>query len=330
MHVKEYIAEMAKGTPRILILSGSSSLFGINSEIIEQKTGYRTVNLACHGAFPFEYLAEQAQKFSVPGDVIVMPLEFSKYRSETYNDWFTNQIITWRTDYFKNLPYYRKLKFIYSISPNRVISGILTKLFEGRLPANRKRRRSRNRDQILSHIKRIWETNTHPPRKIYSYTDLNPYGDFNTNYGSRFHESPRYLAKDPKITDCFVRYHERFMVYAKNNGLTVILTWPPTLRNKSFDLKTPQHLSRFLQFENKLKQKGINVSGLITDFHLSRFFFYDARYHLNMAGKEIYSRNLASLLNCILRNEDCQTDMESSLKKVEQQEKFHISRRMVK
>ena len=150
-YVKEYICERTNNGPRILIIAGSNCLFGIDSKIIKEYAGYDTVNLATHGALPIDYLFKQVRTMAKAGDLVIMPLELAHYtRNTPYTKWFVNNVMTWGTSYFADLPYCEKAKLVFSVEPIRVLVGAITKIFENRVPKNLKGQRVRKRQTVLS------------------------------------------------------------------------------------------------------------------------------------------------------------------------------------
>ena len=81
---------------KIIIISGSNSLFGVNSNIVSMKTKTQVLNLAVHAGLPLKFLVQKTLSYVSPGDLVVLPLEYVYYRgSETINDWQKTQFSTW-------------------------------------------------------------------------------------------------------------------------------------------------------------------------------------------------------------------------------------------
>jgi hypothetical protein len=64
-------------SPKIIIISGSNGLFGMDSGIISTRTGYPVVNLAGHAALDLEFFYVKLKEHIGEGDIVVMPLEFA-------------------------------------------------------------------------------------------------------------------------------------------------------------------------------------------------------------------------------------------------------------
>ncbi|HEY9676792.1 MAG TPA: hypothetical protein V6C76_02235 [Drouetiella sp.] len=79
--VKHRILDAAP-SPKIIIASGSNSFFGIDGSMMEQAFHRKVVNMGLCVIFPLSYLLEEIKDSIKPGDVVVMPLEFSFYSTE--------------------------------------------------------------------------------------------------------------------------------------------------------------------------------------------------------------------------------------------------------
>ncbi len=65
--------------PRLLLVGGSSVLFGLNAKMIEEQTGRRTVNMGTHAGLGLDYILYLAKKVARPGDTILIVIEYELY-----------------------------------------------------------------------------------------------------------------------------------------------------------------------------------------------------------------------------------------------------------
>ena len=72
---KEYVAE-SSNSPRVIIISGSNALIGIDSARIEKIVGRDVVNLALHAGLSLYFHSLQVEEHAGYGDTVVLPLEF--------------------------------------------------------------------------------------------------------------------------------------------------------------------------------------------------------------------------------------------------------------
>ena len=112
-------------SPKIIIASGSNSLFGIDSEELQKITAYPVVNLATHASLQVDFWYYRIIDHLGPGDIVVLPLEFSNYARDTYSDWFVNNMLAWGyEDYLARIPLFELIKFMLSVPEARVWRGI--------------------------------------------------------------------------------------------------------------------------------------------------------------------------------------------------------------
>ena len=60
---------------KIIMVAGSSSAFGLNQALLEEKTGYKVVNMGLHAGFGPAFEAEITKANINPGDVVLLGYE---------------------------------------------------------------------------------------------------------------------------------------------------------------------------------------------------------------------------------------------------------------
>jgi hypothetical protein len=92
-------------SPRMILIGGSNLLFGIDSTMIEQQTGYNPVNMGLIGGLRIDYITNEIREQLWPGDLVVMSLEYNTLNAERNTD--ESQVImgvaTQRPDNLRNL-----------------------------------------------------------------------------------------------------------------------------------------------------------------------------------------------------------------------------------
>src|SRR4051794_11320917 len=64
------------GRPRLVLVGGSGTLYGIDAELIERKTGVPTVNFGTHAGLGLRYLLTRARRELRPGDRVLLAPEY--------------------------------------------------------------------------------------------------------------------------------------------------------------------------------------------------------------------------------------------------------------
>lgn len=63
-------------SPRIIFVGGSNLLFGLDSELFEEKTNYHPVNLGLIGGLRLNFMLSEALENAETGDLIILALEY--------------------------------------------------------------------------------------------------------------------------------------------------------------------------------------------------------------------------------------------------------------
>lgn len=296
--VKEHITQKYSSKKKIILLSGSNSLYGIDSKLLSEQVSLPVVNLSTHFNMGLSYLLYQMKKHAKEGDIVVLPLEFVFYTRETdFTPWFTNNIMCWDDPYFEQLSISEKLSFIYNVSPKRVLEGVVGKLFLETTPKNILKKRNLSKEYILKDIHKRWENDRY--KSSYSYASLNRYGDIHKNTGTKGKMkkyTTSYLFHKIKITENFLKYYREISELSKEKKFSIFLTWPTTLENKRFSTTKLSTKKRIKDFKEMLKGHNINIEGELQDFHYKKKYFYDSGYHLNVSGKKIRTQELIKLI----------------------------------
>lgn len=69
---------------KIVLLGGSSVLYGFNTDEIQRQLGKPTFNIGVNVGLGFQYLLDNVEDSLKPGDHVVLPLEFNQYTNPAY------------------------------------------------------------------------------------------------------------------------------------------------------------------------------------------------------------------------------------------------------
>lgn len=298
--VKNHIASSIK-KPKIIIAGGSNCLFGINGSIIEEITGYKVANLAVHASLHPNFLYYKIKKYLKKGDIVVLPLEFSYYRKDKIQYWFSNNMMAWGTDYLRNLSPMELFHFVLSVPENRIYEGVIQSRRDS-LYLNRKDAIEKFNSSLVS---------GGPKYNGYSFKSLDRYGGINVRESptkmllDKHEKGIAYLDKNFPINDTFISFYFRLKDIVDTNDGKLILTWPVTIKNKFFDLRRPDHKKKLMDFKDRLSEKSIEICFNPALFNFDVSFFFDTLYHTNKYGADIRSKNLAGCINKMIQYSTC-------------------------
>ncbi len=271
-------------SPKILIVSGSSALFGFSAEQLEVELGIPAVNYGTHQGLSLEFQLYNATRHLQPGDTVVLPLQYQTY--------LQNRDLTQRTvDYCMNFDaqFMRQLSWpvIKSILGTRVeclADGIAARL-----------------------------TGARPPRvrhSVYSAEHLSSRGDLLSNTPeNRDPEAHRRFAKmlpETRVTQivadtALLRMFEGTIRQWQRRGIRVIGTYSTTLYFREY--RRPEYLAGFAELRRFYEKAGAEFVGSPFDFMHDQSMFFDSRHHPTAAGRRLNTLRLATHLRPLLEME---------------------------
>lgn len=292
--VKQHILQQIRGQ-KIVIVSGSNGLYGIDSSMIQEATGVKTVNMSIHAGLSLDFILDPWQLGLKPGDIVILPLEFEFFNQQvSYNNLTIEAVLSWNRGFFDRLSPGKKIEFITSCSPLRVAASIIQKYI---------RREVRH---LLSPAKitRMAEANWSGKKQGIPgtlYQNINAYGDIiknqgtgdikiiETGYGCMVVRGWEVPASSRKSLGSFARYCHK-------NKIKVFFTWACTLKSRRFNLENPVIQENLAKIKGYLASIDILVLGEASDFHFERKYFFDTNYHLNDEGRTIRTKRIIGFL----------------------------------
>lgn len=256
----------AKGK-KIVFLSGSNTLYGINSKYMHEKTGLPILNYGLHAGFE-HYIFYESKKILKSGDIVVLPLEFSLYKkdADTIPAQLAEYLVTYGHDYYKDLSLVQKLGLSFYL-----IKLIITyhKLDADKLD-----------ETILS--------------------QTNDYGDFVSNKGNlpNIKKEKKYIsitAAIPQNNKNFSLYD--FIQFCKKNNIKVYATLPYHYHKQEY---TESEKSAYENIRSFYEKNGIQMLGDIKSGAVyEEDLVYDFGYHANDIGQKLHSDRMIKLLSSI-------------------------------
>ena len=127
-------------SPKLILLGGSATLFGIKASILEEELGVPAVNAGSHAALGMAYILENGKRFLRPGDtVVVIPeIELWTYGEDNRRDWasgmYVDYIVARDPDYFRRLPKIDQVEIALMTSVARLAKGLSSRLTPEKAP----------------------------------------------------------------------------------------------------------------------------------------------------------------------------------------------------
>lgn len=280
--VKEnYIQNHHEGEKAIIIISGSNSLYGIHTPILEKMTGYSVYNFGLAYNIPLCLYIHFAEQYAQKGDIVIAPLEYTYY---TKKDELTSKsylhLSTWAMKYASILPPHWQKEL--------------------------KKRNIRTYWQRLPNLFREFSTSnpeiTRPsalfsPQQAIQNTRANRYGEIlEDTLPTKDNFKKDYLQKQPAPT-FFKKEITAFRDRLTAKGVPLYITFPVTEKQSKFDADTPETQDKLQYYRDQIESCGINFFGTDSFYNLENKYFFNSTYHLNATGSILRSLLLAEDIN---------------------------------
>ena len=236
--VKRYFVQQING-PKVVILGGSSALFGIDASMMEKALGVPTINMSLHAGLAIDYMLDEAKPFLRPGDTVLLCLEYERYSlTSPYDQWFLEQVMTWNVEYFWRLNILEKSNFLKAVPLQRIVAGAVLKLLDTDARA-RQKRPLKSDDKVVAEY-----LHGNKARRLqYSVANMDANGDMVWTQGS-FHGTPDYGLTDKfTYSSYFWETLKIFREYGVHHNIALYVIWPATVRSPVFILAQLELLS---------------------------------------------------------------------------------------
>ena len=291
---REVLARAAQSPgPKLMIVGGSSAFFGLDSKILQTILGIPTFNLALAAHLPIEYYTDMIKPSLRSGDLVLLAFEYEYYKNPTpYYPDFTDQVLTWLTEYFHNLSIGEQIKLMASVPWYRVVGGVLTTVWKDQIEGG-ERRKILPPDSVRRRIKAIWngEIKTVEVVNPYNYAAIGQQGDHIGMPGPYSGNIGPNLSK-PFVATAFPwNVLEKFAKWCREHHVTVLTVWAPTLIH-AVEFDAPPVNAQLAAITSRLAALGLPVLGRPEHYQYDRFEFSDTYYHLSQVGRERHTRRV--------------------------------------
>lgn len=254
-------------SPKIVILGGSNSLYGIDSKMISDQLNMPVVNMSLQAGLPLEYVLNDAKPYIHPGDLVILPLEYEYYFDSSGN----NQSIA------RLLEIYPRGLFSLPIKKIEQLPDILKIIFQTKLVRMR--------------------------TKTYSNLDLHqaytPEGDLVAHLDNPPQpiEPVAFFGSVDGIKTENIQALNAFAKEVKQNGARAVLFFPSSRKTNCAATTTPVFDALFQYLKGQLK---VTIISSPEAYCFDDAYFYDTYYHLNRQGRMIRTQKMIQDLQAAL------------------------------
>jgi hypothetical protein len=283
---KDFLLRYTSGS-RLIIDSGSNSLHGINSNMLEEELGLLTINLADNGGFPLREKLYRIEKFAHKGDIVLLPLEWLHYSSSTNtSNFFLENLFTELNFYYYEMPAFIKLNLIIETPFSSVIRAI------------EKSKKTMSLENIQNEYIRLidYENRFKQQEK----------GDYNGPVFIGLRKEDQNISCEDYI---FNRHEHPYIlsdIFKKNialvnklqqKGINIIFTWPVVTGDDCYPEKDAAVFNAFIdEIKNYLKERNILVVGEPKDSQFKREYLLNTYYHVIPAARDMRTKKLIEVI----------------------------------
>lgn len=251
--------------PKLLIVAGSSALYGISAEEIERQTGFPTVNFGTNASLGTAVILHLTRKVCRPGDTVLLAFEYEQYLSgklsgDSSDEMLISYMLGHDPEYVRSLGYDVQFKLALLTPADRLWGG-LRAVFQ-------KPKQDAAAAEFIRNM--LAEINSHGdhtgavPAKRPEHSANRSAVTYVPAYG--FPPSPR----------GFTAIGE-FCEWAKANNVRVLATFPNICHRPEYDSPAARQMPA--QFRALYGALGVPVLGDLSESMLPEEQMFDTYYH---------------------------------------------------
>jgi hypothetical protein len=275
-------------SPRLLLVGGSATLFGISAKEIQAQTGCHTINLAIHAALGTAYILHCAEEVAKPGDTVLLVLEYELYTyGKLDSAWVPEPLVDYVVSrdpaYFHCLSIPEQWNLFMLIPTSRIMDGLKTR-FRAERPFNDSSAGIYN-VYTVRHLNEWGDQTGHT--KAHRLARRDPIRQAKSVLGGGLPEHPQGFGAI-----------ESFCRWAQTNHVRVLATFPNMCDQPEYHGPAAQRSIKTI--EDLFARLGVPMVGDYTDAILPEEQFFDTMYHLTEEAALARTQRLIPKLNAAL------------------------------
>jgi hypothetical protein len=260
--------------PKVVLVSGSNIMFGVNSESLSAFWGKPVVNYGVHAGLGLAYNLERSKRVLTAGDIAILPLEYEFFQEQNdYTETLLVQMASNDPDYYYALPLYEKLRVMGKMPWKRMRRG-LQSVFR---KESRQGSAGMDSDQDAG---------------TYSVVNINAHGDqINLEAENMDARERQRLArlKAVKLDNSVVSEYAReilndYLGWARANDVCLIVM--PSSHVYFDEYRGPVYTEFLHNIKNYFYESGVPYIGDPYSYMYQKSYHFGDRYHLNNLGIE--------------------------------------------
>ena len=130
--IKRNIVKQYDGRKKIIIASGSNSLFGIDTKQLTEEFHIPVINYGLHAGLPLQTILAEAAAAAEKGDTVILPLESGYYcmSTDVPTNWHVRNTIAWDLEKWEDWPIAKRIKAVAMTDARIVLEMVQARLQE--------------------------------------------------------------------------------------------------------------------------------------------------------------------------------------------------------
>ena len=268
--------------PRIIIESGSNSYHAIDTDALGAALGMTAINIADNGGYALEDKVTRLETYARPGDVVVLPLEWTFYHREKLTDNYVDTLFTSNRDYYRTMPTLKRVKRALSLPPEKIIEQISKKKGQAALETE-------SPAQSLF-ISALTQSTGHQSRRHSTGPGLGAAEQSCDDYVLGKAAQRKNLTLGANIKPALNR-----LKALKARGVDIHFAWPVLAGDDC--LSDPAYVTGFrVQIEHAVNKAGFEFLGTPGQSLYGQDVQDDSPYHITTAGTDIHTVQMIGFL----------------------------------
>ena len=266
--------------PKLLLVGGSATLFGMQAELIQKTLDYPTVNMGTHAGLGIAYMLHLTKQATKPGDSVLLAFEYNTYTFGIVrrDPIFVDYLLARDAAYFRSLPIAARFEIAMMTSLPRLRKG-LKAYFRPEKPA--------------------------PLVPIYHPSHLNLYGDqLDNEAANRPAHTPNLYGRDAALAFDLLKdvsalqSIREFVSWARANNVRVFATYPNIMDDPIY--KTDPAKRALQRIQQLYAELDVPMIGSFQQSLLPPSAFLDTYYHLTREAAHLRTERLIPHLAQVL------------------------------
>lgn len=274
--IKANRASILNNRPAIVIVGGSNTLFGINSELLESLTGYPVINTGVNAGLLLSYTLYSADRFIKPNDIVVMMLEYPMYNYQgEVGESLIDYTLARAPDYFYHANLADKIRLVFMAPLKRLLVGTR------------------------------FNPDSNQSSGIYNAVNINAYGDQINTGNAYFTEAILSELNSNSSARSYGRLRnpdgqgwKKIEAFVSDRQATnpCIFLMPPAFLENAYYRQNSVERYFYDNLSNDARRHNLTFLGQPFDFMYERRHFFNTDYHLRDEGRDLHTRSVAALL----------------------------------